>query len=431
MFYFVYKLVGWLLFFVVFPFFLLYVCFTGKHRQGLGQRLGFYPDLRVAEDKSIRIWLHAASVGEVQVARALISQIHKQLPRAAIILSTVTRQGHAVATNQMPDDVCCIFAPLDLCGIVNRALKAIRPDFYICLETELWPNMLFQARKSGVTLLLLNGRMSENSYAGYAKAKGFMQKLLACFAQVAVIQEADAQRYRALGVATERLHVAGNAKYDLTAAEPNPLLAERYRKWLGIHSDQPVLVAGSTHGGEEALLLDVLPQIQQRLPDLVLVLVPRHLRRLAELSQLFKEKGAAFQLLSRTKEDGRTSDIILVDTMGELAGLYSVATFVFCGGSLVERGGHNVLEAAVWGKPVFYGPSMKDFLDAKNLLESAEAGFPVRSAQELAEKIRYFADHPQEFAMAGRRAGDVAASQAGAAQRQIDLLRKTIDRKPQ
>lgn len=426
MFYTAYQLVSWLLFIVAAPFFLLYILTTGKHRQGLKQRLGFLPEIGFPKNKTIRIWLHAASVGEVQVARALIAQIHQALPEAAIILSTVTRQGYAVANNQLPEDVVCIFAPLDLMGIVNLAINKIRPDIYICLETEIWPNILKQVGKFGAKIILLNGRLSENSFAGYSRIKPFIKEILAGFSLVAVIHEGDAARYKALGVAEEKLRILGNAKYDLTAVQTDPQLAGSYRAILGLHQEQPVLVTGSTHTGEEKLLIDVFRSIQQRLPDLVWVVAPRHLRRLEEIERLLDEHEIAHQRLSNIKEHGRTTDVVLVDYMGELANIYSIARYVFCGGSLVDRGGHNVLEAAVWGRPVFYGPSMKDFTDAKELLESKNAGFSVCDPMDLAAKIIHFEDHPQEYEAAGKRALQVARTQIGSADKQVALIKEVL-----
>lgn len=383
-------------------------------------------DVQLDENKPVRIWLHASSVGEIQVAKVLISEIKKQLPEASIVVSTGHRQGLIMAANQLPDDVPCFFAPLDLIGIVNRTLNTIRPTIYVCLETELWPNIIRQAQHHGAKLFLLNGRLSENSYAGYRKIKSFMQDLLSCFTKISVIQGDDAKRFRALGADPAKIRILGNAKYDQSITQANPNLAERYRQMLDIHRQQPVLVTGSTHTGEEAMLIEVFRSLQQRLPDLVWVIAPRHLRRLTEIETLFEAQKIATMRLRQVQEQGRSTDVVLVDTMGELAGLYSMATFVFCGGSLVERGGHNVLEPAAWGTPVFYGPHMTDFSDAKALLEAENAGFCVKTPQELASRLLYFIEKPEEYAVAGRGALKVASRQQGSAQKQIALIKEDL-----
>jgi 3-deoxy-D-manno-octulosonic-acid transferase len=421
-----YQLFGWLFFIAVFPFACVFLGLSGKHRQGLRQRFGRVEDVQLDEDKPVRIWLHASSVGEIQVAKALIPEIKRQLPEASIVVSTGNRHGMAVAAQLLPEDVPCFFAPLDLIGIVNRTLETIRPTIYVCLETELWPNMIRQAQQHGAKLFLLNGRLSEKSFAGYRKIKGFMSDLLSCFTKISVIQGGDAKRFRALGADPASIRILGNAKYDQSTAQADPHPAERYRRMLDIHRQQPVLVTGSTHTGEEEMLIEVFRALQQRLPDLVWVVAPRHLRRLTEIEKLFAEQGIATMRLRQVQEQGRGTEVVLVDTMGELAGLYSMATYVFCGGSLVERGGHNVLEAATWGTPVFYGPHMADFSDAKALLEAEGAGFCVKTPRELASRLLYFVERPEEYAVAGRSALKVAGRQQGSAQKQIALIKEDL-----
>ena len=426
MLYTLYQLFGWLFFIAVFPFACVFLGLSGKHRQGLRQRFGRVEDVQLDEDKPVRIWLHASSVGEIQVAKALIPEIKRQLPEASIVVSTGNRHGMAVAAQLLPEDVPCFFAPLDLIGIVNRTLETIRPTIYVCLETELWPNMIRQAQQHGAKLFLLNGRLSEKSFAGYRKIKGFMSDLLSCFTKISVIQGGDAKRFRALGADPASIRILGNAKYDQSTTQADPHPAERYRRMLDIHRQQPVLVTGSTHTGEEEMLIEVFRALQQRLPDLVWVVAPRHLRRLTEIEKLFAEQGIATMRLRQVQEQGRGTEVVLVDTMGELAGLYSMATYVFCGGSLVERGGHNVLEAAAWGTPVFYGPHMADFSDAKALLEAEGAGFCIKTPRELASRLLYFVERPEEYAVAGRSALKVAGRQQGSAQKQIALIKEDL-----
>ncbi|MCF6290331.1 MAG: 3-deoxy-D-manno-octulosonic acid transferase [Desulfobacterales bacterium] len=378
---------------------------------------------------SVRIWLHAASVGEVQPARALIMELEKMFPDAAFILSVMTAQGMAVARRQLGNRVRCIYAPLDLPGIVGRVAARIRPDVYICLETELWPNILRRLRRNGTRLLLLNGRLSQRSFRRYQRVGRFMKQVLANFSAIAVISDQDGQRFIDLGAEPGRVTVAGNAKYDLATTTFSPATAAVYRSRLGIGEGTPLLVAGSTHTGEEEMLLPVYRDLKKdaRLRDLVLVLAPRHLRRLPEIEMLLRERGIAFEKLSWIEEHGRSRDVVLVDGVGDLAGLYSVATYVFCGGSLVERGGHNIMEAAVYGKPVFYGPHMNDFADAVQLLESVRAGLPIREAREMTAAIIRFLDHQEEYRAAGVRAGEIAMAQQGSARRQAMLVKELLD----
>jgi len=423
-----YQLLGWLTFIAGFPFFLLYSLITGRYREGLGQRFGFLGQEGPKPGSKGTIWLHGASVGEVLLATLLIKELAEILPEAGFVLSTMTEQGMEVARKHSGERVRCIYAPLDLKGIVDRSITKIRPLLYICLETELWPAFVFEARRSGVKLLLLNGRLSERSYRRYRLVTGVMSRILACFSMIAVIREVDAKRYMGLGADPEKVRVLGNAKYDQDVARLAPESEETYRAWLDINPGQPVFIAGSTHSGEEEMLFDVFQDLKKTtgLRDLIWIVAPRHMQRLAEVEEMLKQKNVPFERLSDVKGAGRRTETILVDSIGDLAGLYSVASYIFCGGSLVERGGHNIMEAAIFGRPVFYGPSMKDFSDAVELLESAGAGFQVSSPGVLTESILYFMDHPEEYEAAGRRAREIAVTQQGAARKQALLVQEVL-----
>ncbi len=407
---------------------LLYSIFTGRYRDGLGQRLGFL-GMWQPHGPAPRIWLHGASVGEVVLAGILIKELAAILPEADFVLSTMTEQGMEIARKQAGDKVRCIYAPIDLAGLVGRAIRTVRPDVYICLETELWPAFLLEAKKSGSKLVILNGRLSERSYRRYRLAKGLMAEILSCFSIISVIQQSDAERFMGLGAEPEKVKVLGNAKYDQVVESLAPLSAEQYRMLLNLHPDQPLLVAGSTHTGEEEMLLAVFQDLKKSdgMQDLVLVLAPRHMQRLSEVEAMLRQKQAVFERLSGIKKSERQGDVVLVDSVGDLAGIYSIASYVFCGGSLVERGGHNIMEAAIFGKPVFYGPSMKDFSDAAELLESVGGGFPINGPEELTRKILYYMDHQPEYENAGRQAGEVAARQQGSAGKQAQLVKEILD----
>ncbi len=425
-----YQFLGWLTFIIIFPFFLVYSLFTGQYREGLGQRLGFVGAARRKPVPAMTIWLHGASVGEVLLAGILIKELEKILPEADFVLSTMTEQGMEIARKQAGEKVRCIYAPLDLAVIVDRAIRIVRPSLYVCLETELWPAFLLHASGTGVKLVLLNGRLSERSLQRYQLIKGFMAKILSCFSMIAVIQPADAKRYISLGAEPEKVRVLGNAKYDQDMESLEPAGEEQFRTQLNLPPGQPLLVAGSTHTGEEKMLLTVFQDLKKAtgMKDLIWVVAPRHLQRLAEVENMLQKRQVPYQRWSEVKDSGRRTDTILVDTMGDLPGFYAIASYVFCGGSLVERGGHNVMEAALRGKPVFYGPSMKDFSDAAELLESVGGGFQVNGPEVLTESILYFMEHPDEYETAGRRAREIAAAQQGAAAKQAQLVKEVLSR---
>ncbi|MHB1015758.1 MAG: 3-deoxy-D-manno-octulosonic acid transferase [Desulfurivibrionaceae bacterium] len=289
-----YQLFTWVVFVVGGPFFLVYIAITGKHKNSLGQRLGFVRNrLDSIQDRPLRIWMHAASVGEVQAARALITEMKKAAPEIAIIVSTVTKQGHLVARKQLGENIPCIYAPLDVPIFVRRAFNAIRPAVYICLETELWPCQLKAARHFGCKIVLLNGRLSERSFQRYKKIKVLTKSVLDQFLSMSVIQAEHADRFIALGIAPGIIEVNGNLKYD----QGTPAVQEtvtRYRNLLSMRPGQSVLVAGSTHKGEEAILVDVFERLKTRYRDLLLVLAPRNLERIKEIENLLSLLSHSF-----------------------------------------------------------------------------------------------------------------------------------------
>jgi len=423
-----YQLLGWLTFIVVFPFFFLYSLSTGRYRAGLAQRFGFLGVEKKKQHHTTTIWLHGASVGEVLLARILIKELVKILPEADFVLSTMTEQGMEIARKQADVKVRCIYAPLDLVGMVDRSIKKIRPALYICLETELWPAFIMEAKRAGVKLVLLNGRLSVRSFRHYHLFKGTMTRILSCFSMISVVQQKDAKLYMSLGAEPEKVRVLGNAKYDQDMESLALESGELYRTWLNLRPEQPLFVAGSTHSGEEEMLLAVFQDLKKAtgMQDLIWVVAPRHLQRLGDVEGMLKQKQVPYERLSALKDSVRRTDTILVDSMGDLAGLYSIASYVFCGGSLVDRGGHNIMEAAIMGKPVFYGPSMKDFSDAAELLESVGGGFPVSGPEALTESILYFMDHPEEYSTAATRAREIAATQQGAARKQALLVKEVL-----
>ena len=425
--YIVYQILVGLLFYACFPLLLLLVLATGRHRQGLSERLGLYRRIRRQDPQEARVWLHAASVGEVQAARTIIDALRKRLPRARFILTTMTAHGKRVAQEQLSPDVHCLLAPLDVPLLVDHVLTAIAPDIYVCLETELWPLLIHKAAARGVRLVLVNGRMSENSFRHYQRIKWLIAGILGKFTRIAVISETDRERYLAVGAADERLSVEGNVKYDLALPDDAPGLKQRYQAILGLPGGLDVLVAGSTHTGEEGMLIPLYTRLHTE-KNLLWIIAPRHLERLPSIIELLQARGLGFQRFSDLqKGEKRRHTIILLDSLGDLAGIYAVATYVFCGGSLVERGGHNMMEAAIWDKPVFYGPSIGDFRDAAELLESARAGFRVADVRALEELIRGFRNKPEEYADACRRAGAVAVRQQGAAERQAAVIMDCLE----
>lgn len=396
----------------------------GRFAYGFSQRLGRYPR-REFTDRSggQTLWLHASSVGEVQAALVLVTALHADLHALRIVVTSTTEQGNRLARSRMPATVSCLMAPLDLPQAVRGALRTLRPDCYICLETELWPVMLTEVRRAKVPMLLLNGRLSQRSFDRYSLVRGYISSLLAGFQCVAVISEADGQRYTALGVPPSRIRVCGNLKYDMPAQSPDSVRAVS-RQRLCVTSEQ-VFLCGSTHDGEEAQLLGVFRALAAQVPA-VWVIAPRHLERLPAVEALLRRSGIPFDRFSRLAENGRSAEVILVDSMGDLGDLYAGGDYIFCGGSLVNRGGHNIVEAARWGRAVHFGPHMKDFRDAAEMLVQAGGGFQVADAGGLIALLLSHVDNPDRYALACARAAEVAARQRGAVSRQADIVRAAL-----
>ena len=438
MYYGLYTILGWLFIIVVMPVFIPYCLITGQHLDSLRQRFGFFRLTKPWQHHQ-RIWLHAASVGEVQVAKALISESQQSQLPADYIITTVTRQGHLLAQSQLGDNALCLYAPLDLPWIIRVFLRKLQPTVYVCLETELWPNILRITHRCGVKTILLNGRMSEKSFGRYKKFGWFFRQVLGCLDAIAVIHDTDKSRYAALGYPETKIAVTGNAKYALrehvnvsgksgTADSQTEATQHQYRELLKISTHEPVLIAGSTHTGEESLLATLHTELSSTIiPGLVLIIAPRHLERVAQIQKMLGDLNVNYQTFSTIKaEKSRHAPIILLDAMGELSKLYSIATYVFCGGSLVEKGGHNIMEPALQGKAPIYGPHMKDFLDAVTLLEDEKAGFMVADRTELKCLLSSFAENPKTLQRANEKARATAFAQQNSASRQFELLQNIL-----
>jgi len=385
------------------------------------QRLGLVP---VNRGRAPLLWIHAASVGEVRAAGVLIGQLRKARPEFGFMVSTVTRQGMAVARRELPAGTALTYAPLDLPECVALAVRRARPAAYICMETELWPCILAEVLRQGIPAGLANARMSARSHRRYARAGALARPLMRALAAVCAITASDLERYLALGVRPERARVCGNIKYDQPVAPDEAEKRQQYRAELGLDEKARVLVAGSTRSGEEEMIVAEYRQMADAIPGFRLLIAPRHLHRLEEVEGILRRAGLPFIRFSRRRQE--SAPVVLVDTMGDLAVLYGLATWVFCGGSLVERGGHNIMEAAARGAPVFHGPHMDDFADAAAILDGNGA-VEVESASRLRQEIVRLAPESEEYKKLARAAAETAANMRGAAARQTEMLLAAIE----
>jgi 3-deoxy-D-manno-octulosonic-acid transferase len=403
---------------------------TGKYRRGFRQRLGFLPPTTLAGlTGSPRLWFHAVSVGEVTVAASIIAALRKRLPGAAIILSTTTDTGQEMAHRIVTAADAFIYYPLDIPCAVRRAIDAIRPDIFVLTETELWPNFIRSCRARRIPVLMANGRLSPRSFRRYRLTRFFWKGLLGAFAGLGTISELDAERFRSLGAPAGKVKVCGNAKYDSLAAQTSANLLTEMQSRLNIKAGDTVLVAGSTHEGEEAIIIAVYGKLLHTYPGCKLIIVPRHIERTPSVLTLAREAGFS-DLITMSEISGgrqrRDERLIVVDVIGELFKVYGLATVVFCGGSLVAKGGQNIMEAAAWGKVIFYGPFMDDFREERTLLETIGVGITVRNGDELLEGILKMMADPSAMALRGEAGRRLVAANSGAADRYADLIIKCL-----
>lgn len=422
-----------LLWFAV-PFVALYygtkIMLTGKYRKGFGQRFGILsPEVLAGIKGSPRIWVHAVSVGEVTAAAPIIASLRGQLPDACIVLSTTTETGQGMARRIVTEANAFICYPLDISFVVRKAIDQVQPDIFVLVETELWPNFIRYCQSHGVKIVMTNGRLSPRSFRKYALTRFFWKGILDAVDEVGVISETDGQRFRSLGAPESRLHVLGNAKYDSLAAKASPSVQEEISLRLNIKPGERVFAAGSTHEGEDAIILGVYGELLKTWPDFKLIIVPRHIERAQAVLALAREAGfedtIAMTEIARGKKR-RDERIIVVDVIGELFKVYSLATVVFCGGSLVPKGGQNILEAAAWGKVVFYGPFMDDFREEKTMLEEAGIGMTVKNNDELLAGIVKMMADPKGLACRGERGRRIITANMGASGRYAELIKTCL-----
>jgi 3-deoxy-D-manno-octulosonic-acid transferase len=413
------------IFISAFPFFWLYTGLTGRYRKGLKERLGLLPQgLAQHLAGSPRIWIHAASLGEMKVAAPIVESLTGLLPKSSIIVSSTTDHGIDLARKTFGKEVLVVYAPIDTIFSIRKALSSLRPDLLLFLETEIWPAWITEARRMGIKTALINGRISVRSIGRYLKFKPFFRDLLRNVDVFSMISQEDADRVQALGVEPHKIKVNGNAKYDLLATQTDPAMETEMRRILNLKPAHPVFIAGSTRSGEEDMVLDAYVRILEESPDMVLVIAPRHIERTAEIESLINSRGLGYHL--RSELDGnapkRTEPVVIMNTFGELFKVYSVGSIVFCGASLVPLGGQNPLEAAIWGKIVFYGPSMEDFSDAKALLEEVGAGITVLSPDMLVEKALWFLNHPDAVKNLGRKAKEAVMKTQNASEKHANVI---------
>ena len=419
---------------VLFPWFALKAALTGKYRRSIGPKLGFTGESRLnGLAGHPRIWVHAVSVGEVTAAAPIVAALRERYPQGCLVLSTTTETGRHMAERLVSGASALCYYPLDFPFAVNKLLRLVRPDVFVPVETELWPNFLRACGRFGVKVVLVNGRISPRSFLRYRRTRFFWKPLLARVDQAGVISRTDRDRMAAMGMAPGKIHIQGNAKYEGLAATVSPRLQQETASRLNFGEADKVWVAGSTHEGEEQIVLDVYRRLLAEEPGLKLILVPRHIERRDRVRHLIREAGFT-DVITMSEINGgrhrRDERIVLIDVIGELFRAYSLAAAVYCGGSLVPKGGQNILEPAAWGKVVLYGPSMDDFLNEKALLEEAGAGIPVTGQEDLYGNLIDLLKDDEARSRRGDRGRDTVIANMGAAKRYAAMIGRHLPDAP-
>ena len=403
-----------------------------KYWFGICQKLGLIPrEVLARRNGKPIIWIQAVSVGEVLAAKPLLDRMRRVFPEHQLLISTTTKTGYEVFHSKvMRGDDLCIFFPLDYLWIVRRLLKLFRPALVCLIETELWPNFVWTAARMGIPVTLINGRISRHSYRGYRRFRFLMRHVLRCVASFGMQTEDDARRLIEIGAPPERVWVTHSLKYDgATQIDPDSLDEAAIRAELKVPAGARILTAGSTHYYEEEVLAGIYTRIRQRCEDLVLILAPRHPDRVPRIKTYLEKRGLSYNLKSSLSNGERPfAPIVVVDTLGELVKFYRVASVVFVGKSLTQKGGHNPIEPAVFGKPIIFGPYMDNFEEAANLLVACGGARVVRDIEGLGRAILELLLDPERAEAMGARAREAVLSRTGAVEASIQQMKLALDR---
>ena len=433
---FLYTILYSLGFVLLSPMFLYKMWKRGKYRENFFQRFGFYDaNTRgcLVEKTAHRCWIQAVSVGEVNVALIFIQALLEKFPNLRIILTTTTSTGYALAYERLPQEIELLYFPQDFPWCVKRAYDLIQPDFVVLMESELWPNHIWTGARRHVPIFLVNGRMSPRSARRYRAVRWLSSRALSQLSLVCAQTREDADNFRAAGAIADRIHVTGNMKYDASMPYAHVQMVDPVQllKQIGVSPSHPILVAGSTHPGEEEIMFDVFTELRRRFPNLFLVVVPRHVERTREVVELAKRKRIKYILRSDVNSQlvptAKPYDCLLVNTTGELKWLYKVATIIFVGKSLVGQGGQNIVEAAVSGHPVVFGPHMQNFKAIAAQFVDEGASVQVQDGEGLRRVLQELlenSDKRQTIATAARR---VIESNVGATRRSVELIAETLE----
>ena len=404
----------------------------GNWLSGFMERFGIYETkLKQAITNRDILWLHAVSVGEVNICTQLIRELEPRMPNLKIVVSTTTTTGMGELQKKLPSHISKIYYPIYRRKYVSRALGSIHPKAIVLVEGEIWPNFIWRANERNTPLFLVNARLSDRSYRGYKRFGGLFKPLFASFTGVGAQNEADAVKLRELGCRPEAINIVGSLKFDAAKIDERRLLdVSRMLRQLGVPEGARLLVAGSTHAGEEAILAEQFLRLRQRFPDIFLVLVTRHFERGKEVGRELTERGVKFIYRSEVSikmqlKPGEV-DCLLVNSTGELRYFYEHASVVFVGKSLTAEGGQNPIEPGTLGKAMVFGPNMQNFAEVVRNLLAQGGAVQVRDAAELEKVLGELLADPARCEQLGRQAQKVVRQNLGAIGRTVEMIVKHI-----
>jgi 3-deoxy-D-manno-octulosonic-acid transferase len=422
----------WLL---VFPAVILYLALrrslTGKYRQNLGPRLGVGLKNLTRPLRGEVIWVHALSVGEVLSVVSLVHTLRREFPDYTILITTTTESGQHVSRQKLTFLGCHFFyMPLDFWWLMQRTVKSIGASLFVLVETDLWPNLFWCLAREGTPIILVNGRLSDRSFPRYRLWRRFFSQAFNHIDVFSMQSQEDGRRVGMLGVEDAKIRVTGNLKFDRPMAESATKERQELIQELEWIRPSAIWIAGSTHPGEEDIILRVYSRLRQEFSDLCLILAPRNQQRFDEVFKLASQSGWQTQLRSQLpvgKSRGAQMDVLILDTIGELARFYSLGDFAFVGGSLVDFGGHNPLEAAQRGLPVAFGPHMENFRDITAILIESGGGFQIADENKLFEQVLAWLTEPAVAKEQGQKAQRALQLHQGSAARNLEVIRSLLE----
>ncbi len=426
--YVLYSVLSTILLIAVSPYLLYQAIRHRKYVGSLRQRLGFLP-LSFNVDGDASIWIHAVSVGETLTTRALLTELKARFPNLKIFLSTTTMTGQQVA-GKLSDVDGVFYFPYDWSFTVKRTLDIVKPRLFLMMETEIWPNLLRECREQGVHTVLVNGRVSPRSYARYRRIRPLFRRVLQDVDRFCMQSEESARRMIDLGAARDRVTVTGSLKFDSLdwpGVGPHGQSRDRVLRFFRISDQRPVVIAASTLRGEDAAALSAFRRVKATWPNALLIIAPRHPERFGEVTRLVAEEGFSVRRRTELPVDAEPhSDVIVLDTIGELARLYQIATVVFVGGSLVDAGGHNILEPAMFGKPIVFGPHMQNFAEIADVFLSHSAAMQVRGTRDLEDAMVELLGDSIRLERLGAAARALVEANRGAKARTIAVIEQLL-----